>query len=172
MFNHPELKTWTMTMCLGIFLLSAGCADFLKPDTGAVARQEARIALVDDRGVQEGAWATHELLLLYSLSGAGDTFNLSGKLTIDRSISDSFSNIARFFFYLSFLDDDGRVVEAVDITPLFAHFGTIHGKLDIRLTHPRPAGSSAIAFSYFGVMRDGSSRDSLGEWAISYFPFD
>ncbi len=172
MFTHPELRAWTMIICLGIFLLSAGCANFLKPETGAVARQEARIALVDDRGVQEGAWDTHELRLIYSLSGAGDTFTLSGKLTIDRSISDSFPNVARFFFYLSFLDDAGRVIEAVDITPLFNHFGTIPGNLDIRLTHPRPAGSKAIAFSYFGVMRDSSSRDSVGEWAISYFPFD
>jgi hypothetical protein len=172
MFTHPELRTWTMIMCLGIFLLSAGCANFLKPDTGAVARQEARIALVDDRGVQEGAWETHELFLVYSISGAGDTFNLSGKLTINRSITDSFPTIARFFFYLSFLDDDGRVIEAVDITPLFTHFGTIPEKLDIRLTHPRPAGSKAIAFSYYGEMRGSSSRDSTGDWAISYFPFD
>jgi hypothetical protein len=172
MFTHPELKSWAMLMCLAILLLSAGCANFLKPDIGAVARQEARIALGDGPGVQEGAWDTHELLLVYSLSTAGDTFNLSGNLTINRGISDSFPNIARFFLYLSFLDDAGRVVEAVDITPLFTHFGTIPGKLDIKLIHPRPAGSKAIAFIYFGVMRDGSSRDSVGEWAISYFPFD
>ncbi len=172
MFAYPQRKTWTMIICCGVFLLSAGCADFLKPETGAVARKEARIALADERGAQEGVWDTHELLLVYTLSGAGDTFSLSGKLTINRSISDSFPNIARLFFYLSFLDDAGRVVEAVDITPLFTHFGAIPGKLDIRFTHPRPAGSKAIAFSYFGVMRDSSSRDSVGEWAISYFPFD
>lgn len=172
MFTHPELKTWAMLMCLAILFLSAGCADFLKPDIGAVARQEARIALADGRAVQEGAWQTHELFLIYNISGAGDTFNLSGKLTIDRSISDSFPNIARFFFFLNFLDDAGKVVETVDITPLFTHFGAIPGKLDIKLSHPRPAGSKAIAFSYFGVMRDSSSRDSVGEWAISYFPFD
>lgn len=172
MYTHSERKISTLFICLGVLLLAAGCAQFLKPDIGAVARQEARIALADGGAVQEGAWQTNELFLVYTISGTGETFTFSGKLTIDRSISDSFPNIARFFLYLNFLDDAGRVVETVDITPLFTHFGVIPGKLDIKLTHPRPAGSKAMAFSYFGVMRDSSTRDSVGEWAISYFPFD
>jgi hypothetical protein len=161
-----------MIVCLGFFLLASGCANFLKPEIGAVARKEARIALAEDRGVQEGIWDTPDLRLVYSQSVVGDAFKLSGQLAFDRSVTDSFPAVARFFLYLSFIDDAGRVIDSVDITPIFSHFGTMPENLQVRLTRPRPPGSKAIVFNYFGVLRDGNSRDSNGDWGISYFPFD
>ena len=153
------------------FLCLSGCANFIKPEIGATAQQEARIELAKD-GVKDAGWNTDDLELIYSYSQTGDMFNFSGTVTFDRRLTDSFEIIKSFFLKMSFLDSEGRVLDTVDITPLFRSFGKVRDELKINISCSRPAESTAIAFSYFGEFRAISSGGSSPRWEISYFPFD
>ena len=169
MKSHGMARTFTVLLCLGVLLWS-GCANFLKPESGALARKEARIPL-GESGVKEKILATNDLKITYSVAGDSDGFTLSGRVVLDRSVSDSFPIITRFFLKMSFLDGEGRVIETVDITPIFHIFGSVPEKLDFNLSRVPPAGSKAIAFNYFGGFRSNST-DRSGTWDIYYFPFD
>lgn len=169
MGTHRLSKTFTALLCLGLLFWS-GCANFLTPETGAVARKEARIPL-DENGVKDKVLATSHLTIIFSLSGKGENFSLSGRLIFDQSVSYSFPVISRFFLKMNFLDSEGRVIETVDITPMYPAFGSIPDKLDLRASHAAPPGTSAIAFNYFGVFQ-ANTPASNGSWDIFYFPFD
>lgn len=153
--------------CLGV--LSAGCANFLQPETGAVARKEARIALAKD--IPAGTWETGQLRLAYTLSATGDAISLVGKATIDRSVTYSFPVVLKFFLYVSFLDGEGRVLETVDVSPVINTYGGISDNLEVKLSHARPPGAEAIAFHYYGVFKY-NSEDSGDTWEIYHFPFN
>ncbi len=171
MSNHRMTKVLLVCMLFGGLLLS-GCANFIKPETGAIARQEDRIDLVAE-GVQNAAWPAKDLMLTYSYTEADGTFNLSGTLSLDRSLTDSFPVVKRFFLKMSFLDADGRVLETLDITPLISTFGNVPDEMPVKASSPKPAGASAIAFNYYGTFRSGNGEDMGGDgWEIFYFPFD
>ena len=73
---------------------------------------------------------------------------------------------------MSFLDGEGRVLDTVDITPLYKYLGSVSNhKLPIKALCVRPAGSSSIVFNYFGVLR-GRDYNVNESWEISYFPFE
>ncbi len=170
MTTHRVTKVLLVLMWLCVMLLS-GCAKFIKPDIGAIARPEARIDLTE-KGVQDAAWVTKDLELTYSYAESGKVFNLSGKLAFDRSLTNSFGVIKRFFLKMSFLDNEGRVLETVDITPLFRSYGDVPGWLTVKVSCVKPAGARSIAFNYFGVFRGHDDEMGSAEWDISYFPFD
>jgi hypothetical protein len=151
-------------------LLLSGCANYLQPELGAIAKQGARVELVKN-GVQDTSWITKDLDLTYSYSESGNTFNLFGRLTFDRSLTDSFPLIRRFIIKMSFLDGEGRVLETINITPLFGHMFVAPNYLTIKSSSIRPMGARSIAFSYFGVfvMNDNEMPD---ERVIFCFPFD
>ena len=157
---------WLCVLCL------SGCANFLTPEIGAIARQEARIDLVEG-GVQDAVWDTRDLELTYSYSESGNAFNLFGKLVFDRSLTDSFRVNGRFSLKMSFLDDEGRVLETVDISPLISSFNELSNQdIKIRKSLVRPVGANSIAFNYYGDFR-GNDRETRGDgWSIFYFPFD
>lgn len=154
-------------MCLGLTVLS-GCANFLKPEAGAVADKEARITLAG--AVPAGIFATADMRVTYSLEQKGEVCTLSGKLVFDRSISDAFPTITRLFFYLSYLDDAGKVIETVDISPVIHTFGAVPDSLPLKFAGVRPAGSKALAFHYFGGFRASPSKEG-DQWEIYHFPF-
>jgi hypothetical protein len=156
-------------MCFG-FVLLAGCGNFLKPEIGAVARKESRIALVD-KGTAKGIWETGDVHVTYDLAQKSEVCTLAGKIVIDRSISDSFPTITKFFFYLNFLDDAGKVVETVDISPVIPTFGNIPESMPLKLSRVRPPGSKAFAFHYYGGFRANPLNEG-GQWDIYHFPFD
>ena len=158
-----------LVCCSTLFL--AGCANFLKPEIGAVARQEARVGLVEG-GVQDAAWDTKDLELTYSYSEVDNTFSLFGELIFDRSLTDSF-NLKRFTLKINFLDGEGRVLETVDISPLIrSYYNVSNEKFSIRKKIVRPVGASSIAFNYYGEFV-GNDPEARGDsWDIFYFPFD
>lgn len=165
------IKIISVFILFGIFL--SGCANFIKPEMGAVARLDARIDLTADE-VQEGVFSTSDLVLAYSISESGDMFNISGELSFAQSITYSFGVIERFTLKMNFLDEEGRVIETVDITPLIQSFGSVPDKTRLRHTSVKPEGTSSIAFNYYGVFK-GTSSDVGGggaTWEIFYFPFD
>ncbi len=157
-----------LLLCLGLILMS-GCANFLKPEVGAVARKESRILLAND--IPAGTWQTKDLHVAYSLAQEGEECTLIGTLTFDRYLGDSFSVITNFFIYLSFLDGEGKVIETVDLSPLIETFGKVPESLPVKFVHVRPPGSKSFTFHYFGGFRSGSSKDG-GDWSIYHFPFN
>jgi hypothetical protein len=170
MKSHLEvMRMFLVVVCLGVLSLS-GCADFVKPEIGAVARKEARIPLAEN-GVKDTILETGDVIITASLTGAGERVTLSGFLVFDQSVTYTFPVIMRFRLKMSFLDGDGRVIETRDITPVFSTFGMAPEKLHFRVSRVPPPGSKAIAFSYFGSFRDRRSESS-GSWDIHYFPFD
>jgi hypothetical protein len=164
------VRVCTLMLCLGLMLVS-GCGSFLKPELGAVARKEARIALAGD--IPAGIWETGDLRCTYSFTEKGGIDNLTGKMVFDRSLTDSFPILTTFFFYLSYLDDAGKVIETVDITPVIHAFGAVPDSLPLNVSHRRPSASRAIAFHYFGGFRENSSHHGGGgQWEIHHFPFN
>jgi hypothetical protein len=168
-FHHVS-RMFFVIACLGVLSWS-GCANFITPEIGAVARKEARIPLVEN-GMQEGVFETNDLKISYSLSGVGERITLSGSLVFDRSLTNSFPTIESFFLRMNFLDIEGRVIETVDITPIYSRLWRAPEKLELSDSRVLPAGSKAIAFNYFGMFRGERSDDSMGNWEIFHFPFD
>lgn len=172
MIAHRMKKILLVLLWFGIVCL-AGCANFINPEIGAIARPDARIELVAE-GVQNAAWTTRDLTLTYSYTETGDAFNLSGTLSFDRSLTNSFTFVKTFFLKMSFLDSDGRVLETTDITPMISSFTGIPNEMPFkRAIAQKPAAATAIAFNYFGVFRSGNHEEMGGDgWEIFYFPFD
>ena len=170
MKNPLQAKAAIAIFCLGVLFWS-GCAGFLKPERGAVARPEARIGLREE-SLEKQKFSAGDVTILYSLSGAGDPFSLSGTLMFDRSLTNAFPIIDRFSLKMSFLDGEGRVIETVDITPVFGAFSRMPEKLDLRVSREAPPGSRAIAFNYFGVFRSNLHEAAGDSWEIFYFPYE
>lgn len=165
---NRTVEAASILLCLGL-LFWAGCANFLQPERGAVARPEARIALPEN-GVQRQTFEAGDVKIIYSLSGPGERFALSGTLVFAQSLTYSFPIITSFTVKMSFLDGAGRVLETIDITPVYPAFGAVE-KVDFRVSREAPPGSRAIAFNYFGVFRSYPADDD-GSWEIFYFPYD
>jgi hypothetical protein len=165
------MKILPVVILLSVLL--SGCANFLKPEMGAVARQDARIDLAGD-GVQAGIFSTSDLVLSYSISESDDMFNILGELSFAQSVTYSFGIIKRFILKMNFLDGEGRVIETVDITPLIHAFGSVPDKTRIKHSSIRPSDASSIAFNYYGAFKGNSNDEGGGgaTWDIFYFPFD
>jgi len=170
MITHRVIKILLFFLGLCLLFLTS-CANFIKPDIGAVARPEARHNLVEN-GAQNAGLETRDLDLTYSYSIASEGFNLTGELIFDRSLTDSFPVVKQFFLKMSFLDAEGRVLRTFDITPLFSSFSRTPDKLPINVSCDKPAGSRAIAFNYFGVFRGTQENMGGDQWNIYYFPYD
>lgn len=168
MAKRLAVRLSTLTLCLGIMLWS-GCSTFLQPEVGAVAYKEARIALAGDMTAR--VWGTGDLIFKYSLEQKGEAFTVSGQIAFADSLTYSYPQVANFFFYLSFLDDGGKVIETVDLSPVVNTFGAVSGSIPVRRSCVLPPGANAIAFNYQGRFIDGQ-RDSNGSWDIYHFPFN
>jgi hypothetical protein len=162
-------RFYTIMMCFGLIVLT-GCGNFLKPEIGAVAHKESRIALVDG-DTAKGIWQSGDLHVTYALAQKGEIFTLTGKIFFNRSITDSFPIITKFFFYLSYLDDAGKVIETVDISPVIPTFGSIPESLPLKFSGVRPPGSKTFVFHYYGGVR-ASSRGEGDQWDVYHFPFN
>ena len=167
MQRRSTVKIGIMLICLGFTV--CGCGKFLKPELGVVAPKEARIFFAED--IPAGIWQTGELLTTYSLTEKEGEVTLTGKIVFDRSLSDSFPVITRFFFYISYVDEAGRVLASFDVTPVIPTFSTIPDNLPLKTTHPRPPGSKAFVFHYYGELRSNPLNEG-GQWVIHHFPFN
>jgi hypothetical protein len=149
-------------------LFVAGCAGFLRPERGTMAAQEGRIALVEN--LAKGAWATGDVRVNYSLACRDGKCSFEGRLVFDDSVTNSFPVITKFFFYVSFLDGDGKVVATDDITPVIPTFGNTPASLSLRLERQQPAEAKFLIFHYYGSFRANPISEG-GSWDISHFPF-
>ena len=62
--------------------------------------------------------ATNNLDMTYSIAESGNTFNLSGQLSFQDSLTNSFPVVENFILKMNFLDDNGKVLETIDISPM------------------------------------------------------
>ena len=151
-------------------MLSAGCVHLFQPEMGAVARKEARIALTGG-AIPAGTLTTGDLRLTYSLAQNNDVATIAGKLVFDRNIRDSFPTITKFFLYLSYLDEAGKVLETVDISPVIPTYGSIPDSLQFTISRVPPLGSKAFVFHYSGEFRS-DQRGAGSGWGVNYSPFN
>jgi len=168
---HYVTRVFTFIVCLLAWLSMAACTKFIKPELGAIAREESRFALVDG-SIQDALLDTKDLKLQYSLTTTSDEFTINGSMYLDRRIRSSFEMTKRFVFKLNFLDHEGRVLGTSDITPMLTYNGVAKEVEEVKKTGPYPVGSTAIAFNFFGTFMSASSEQTKDEWDIFYFPFD
>jgi len=98
-------------------------------------------------------------------------YRYAGVVNFDRSLTDSFSTIVRFYLKMNFLDSEGRVLETVDVTPMFSRLNSIPLEMKIKKDGITPYGARSIVFNYLGNFR-GETRDITEDWDIIYFPFE
>jgi hypothetical protein len=167
MKRHFPARVSLFVTCLCL-LFSAGCANYLKPETGAVALPEARIA-IPEQGLQNQAFQAGDVRITYALAGAREPFSLTGVIDFSSSLTNSYPTVTKFVLTMSYLDGNGKVIEAIDISPVLHYYSQVT-TADIRVSRPAPPGCKAIAFNYFGIFRQ-TGKDDNGEWEIFYFPF-
>jgi len=153
-------------LSLSLLILS-GCKNFLTPELGAIANADSRIALQSGKNVYKGK----DLSFTYSLEAGTSDVGIKGRLAFDRGLTDSFPVAKNFFFKMSFLDSEGRVIETVDITPMIKYRNPVVNPLTLaEKKFNRPAGTTHIVFNYFGVFI-GDGSDITEEWEVFQFPF-
>ncbi len=156
-------------LCFALLLLS-GCANDMTPKTGATARPEDRFELVKG-GVYNGDLNTNNLQMSYSITESGKTYSLTGSLSFSQSLLESFPLVQEFILKMSFLDDGGRVLKTVDISPPI-DFAVMPAHTPVSASGSTPAGASSIAFNYFGQFRGRDVALGGDTWDISYFPYE
>lgn len=169
MTTHRVTKVLLVLMGLG-FLFLSGCANYLTPPPGSIARPDDRVKLVKD-GVYDGDLSTNNLNMTYSIAESGNTFNLSGQLSFQDSLTNSFPVVENFILKMNFLDGDGKVLETIDISPM-VDFTIASSQIPIKASGSRPAAASAIAFNFFGQFRENGVGARGGSTEIFYFPFN
>lgn len=155
----------------GIFaalLLLGGCAAFLRPEQGMNSTGESRIALAETKG--RAVWETSEVRVQYSLQLRDGLCTLDGELRLADHIVNSFQVVDRLFFYATFVDDQGRVLETVDIGPVVPAYGSTPESLPLKMARRPPSAAKAFVFHYFGTFRT-NPLDEGGSWDIGHFPF-
>lgn len=159
-----------MLALLGIccFFLG-GCAQFIVPEIGSIASEESWV-IYNGGELQEGLLENKDLKLEYALSGEGEGVRFRGELRFDRSLTDSFPVIKTFKLKLNWLDDQGVVLQTVDITPLFGVRNFSPDRLPVNRTIAVAPGAAAFCFNYYGVFQ-GEKPDVTEEWDIFLFPF-
>ncbi|WP_458774225.1 hypothetical protein [Desulforhopalus sp. 52FAK] len=151
----------------GLFL--GGCAAYIVPEVGSVASEESRIVYKGTDN-EEGLLDNKDLKVKYTLSGSDVETRFKGELEFDRSLTDSFPIMLKFFLKLNWLDAEGVVLQTVDVSPFFSYRTFAPNKLKIDKTIPVAPGSVAYCFNYFGVFQ-GEKPDVSEEWDIFLFPF-
>jgi hypothetical protein len=149
-------------------LLLGGCAGFLRPEQGMNSTGESRIALAETKG--RAVWETGEVRVQYSLQLRDGLCTLDGELRLADRIVNSFPVVDRLFFYATFVDGQGRVLETVDIGPVVPAYGSIPERLPLKMARRPPAEAKSFVFHYFGTFR-ANPLDEGGSWDIGHFPF-
>jgi hypothetical protein len=169
MTTHRVTKVLLVFMCLSLLFLS-GCANYLTPQLGAIARPNDRFKLVKD-GVYDGDLNTNNLDMTYSLADSGKTFNFKGSLSFSDSLTNSFPVVENFILKMNFLDAEGRVLQTIDISPLL-DFEVAPDQIPVKASGSIPTTASAIAFNFFGQFKDNGLLRNSDSTEIFYFPFD
>ena len=169
MTTYRVTKILLAGVWLSLLFLS-GCANYLTPQLGAIARPDDRFKLVKN-GVYDGDLNTNNLDMTYSITESGRTFDLAGSLSFKDNLTETFPVVENFVLKMNFLDDQGRVLKTIDISP-FIDFGVAPDEIPIKASGSTPATASAIAFNFFGQFKGNLDELRGGSTEIFYFPFN
>lgn len=142
---------------------------------GAVARQESRLALREG-GPHREFWRARDLSVSYHYWRGQGKLELSGTVELANGLRHNFTTLEHLFLQAHLLDAEGRVLESRGI--LTSEYRHMVRKLRFKRCLELPPGTTAIAFSYTGRVRDGGGTGRvLGEggdgdsWDFWMHPF-
>jgi len=142
---------------------------------GAVAKQESRIALLEG-GQHTDTWKTRDLSIRYRYQRDQGNAELSGTVELDKSLGRSFSTLEYLILWVHLLDAEGRVLESKGV--LTSEYRHMVRKLPFKRSLELPPGTTAIAFSYTGRVRDGGGAGRVSgdagdgdSWDFWMYPF-
>ncbi len=142
---------------------------------GAVAKRENRIALLEG-GQHTDSWKTRDLSIRYKYQRDQGNAELSGTVELDKSLGRSFSTLEYLILWVHLLDAEGRVLGSKWL--LTSEYRHMVRKLSFKRSMELPPGTTAIAFSYSGRVRDGGGSgrtlEDAGDgdsWDFWLYPF-
>ncbi len=144
---------------LSLFFYQActGTKDFFK---GKIAAPDQIHTIAD--GNTSGIWKTKELSVNYLYtSSPPDHFNLTGYLSISEHITNTFHKIGWLFLFVSFLDNDGRVIYTDTIHPRYTAYEIPPQKIPFNLNSTLPAEAVSFCFSYSGEFQGDLDMSNL-----------
>jgi hypothetical protein len=161
------IRVLTLSLAGFVFFLP-GCRNYLVPEQGALSQENARIDFSKDG---ETLWKGKEMDIKYSISQKNDGLIISGTVIIHDSILMSFDRLEQLAVKLNLLDELGRVIGTVDITPPYATYNSVAGPMVFKTAVASVSGASSFAFSYLGTLFGGRLSETSDSWEIFYFPF-
>ncbi len=150
----------------GMFV--SGCVSFITPHLGSVAEEDS-ILKIDSLGVEQKEWKTDDLQLNFSALKTGNNIELTGDLIFNAMVTNTYNKIRTFNVKMSFVDNQNKVLSAMDITPMLPAYGLAPDKVKFQVQTQVPQGAEAIVFNYYGVFFGDEGR--LGETEVFHFPF-
>ena len=152
----------------GILFIS-GCAGFIRPQPGSVAAEDA-IVMLDTLGTDSQVWEGEDLTLRYTAAQSGNRLEVNGDILFSRSLTNTFNRARKFNLIMSFVDNQGMVLQSYDIAPFLSMNDIISNKVKFRADKEVPQASVGIVFSYYGVFI--ADQPTMGTWDIYYFPYN
>ncbi len=151
----------TKMVCLTLIALVAltGCNSRLFSYKGATITQPDHMIQLQ-QGEQQGVWKTNELALNYRYQMMPETLKISGTVNLIGGFYYGFSAVDHLIVQLLFLDNQGTVLDNVNMYCADNHHPIHLVPMDFDETIQIPAGARAIAFAYDGVLVDGGGDDS------------
>ena len=169
MKTNSLLRVLTLLLAGLVFLLP-GCRNYLVPEQGALSQESARIDFSKDGG-GETLWKGKDLDIKYSMSQKNGELKIVGAVIIHDNILMSFEKLDHLAVKLNLLDELGKVVGTVDITPPYSAYSNVPGPLSFKTVVDSIPGTSSFVFSYFGTLFGGRLSETADSWEIFYFPF-
>ena len=162
----PAILLLALFVCLGL----AACASTYYSNVGKVAPEEYIIPAETGAGQQE--WQTNDLKIVYTVKETGESFTVSGTVSLKGYIKRSFPMAERFRLYINYLDGNGKALVSEDVSPVIGFRRVIPETLKLRDVPPAPEKAVAFTFSYIGTFSGGSNADeNSGDWEIYFNPF-
>ena len=163
------IRVLTLSLAGLVFFLP-GCRNYLVPEEGALSLENSRIDFSKDGG-GETLWKGKDLDIRYSISQKNGELRIFGAVIIHDNILMSFEKLDHLVVKLNLLDELGKVVGTVDITPTYSAYSNVTGPMVFRSAVASSSGASSLAFSYFGTLFGGRLSETSDSWEIFYFPF-
>lgn len=159
-----------------LFILVTGCAHYSAKNIGKTATDHHVLPL-KVTGSEPQEWQAKELSVDYSIQKSGNSFLLSGSLTMSDWIYYSFPYPQFFYFSVNYLNEDNQVIGSHEISPLIRPLAPYQSTYTLRTPPPPPPEAVSFVFSYWGNFRssgnysDDDDRGGADDWEIYFNPF-
>jgi len=160
-----------------VIVLLAGCAGYSSKNIGKTA-QDTHVLPLTATGPEPHEWQAKHLSVEYIIQKVGNSFMLSGSLTMSDWIYYSFPYPQFFYFNINYLNENNRVVSSHEISPLIRLRAQFQSTYALPTPPPAPPGAVSFVFSYWGNFqssgrfRDDDEQGGADDWEIYFNPFD